>query len=74
MRDELGLPPLGYALWLFMVRYVSPVLIMVVFLHALDWLMFDPIGQWYWIAEAIGLLAILGEVLRPRVVPVLAGR
>ena len=25
MRDELGLPPAGYALWLFMVRYVSPV-------------------------------------------------
>ncbi len=74
MRDELDLPPLGYALWLFMVRYVSPVLIMVVFLHALGWLMFDPIGQWYWIAGAIGLLAILGEVLRPRVVPVLAGR
>jgi NSS family neurotransmitter:Na+ symporter len=74
MRDELGLPALGYALWLFMVRYVCPVLIMVVFLHALDWLMFDPVGQWYWIAGAIGVLAVLGEVLRPRVVPALAGR
>ena len=74
MRDELNLPPLGYALWLFMVRYVSPVLIMVVFLHALGWLMVDPIAQWYWIAGAIGLLAVLGEMLRPRVVPALAGR
>src|SRR3989338_4720092 len=74
MRDELNLPQLGYALWLFMVRYVSPVLIMVVFLHALGWLMFDPIAQWYWIAGAIGLLAVLGEVLRPRGVPALAGR
>jgi NSS family neurotransmitter:Na+ symporter len=74
MRDELDLPPLGYALWLFMVRYVSPVLIMVVFLHALDWLLFDPVGQWYWIAGAIGLLTVLGELLRPRVMPVLAGR
>ena len=74
MRDELDLPPAGYALWLFMVRYVSPVLIMVVFLHALGWLMFDPVLQWYWIAGAIGLLAVAGEVLRPRVVPALAGR
>ena len=38
MRDELNLPPLGYALWLFMVRYVCPVLILMVFLHALGWL------------------------------------
>jgi NSS family neurotransmitter:Na+ symporter len=74
MRDELGLPPAGYALWLFMVRYVSPVLIMVVFLHALGWLMFDPVLQWYWIAGAIGLLAVAGELLRPRVMPVLTGR
>jgi NSS family neurotransmitter:Na+ symporter len=74
MRDELNLPPLGYALWLFMVRYVSPVLILVVFLHALGWLMIDPVVQWYWIASAIGLLTVLGEVLRPRVMPALAGR
>ncbi len=74
MRDELNLPPLGYAVWLFMVRYVCPVLIMMVFLHALGWLGFDPIAKWYWIAGAIGLLAILGELLRPRVVPALAGR
>lgn len=67
MRDELNLPPLGYALWLFMVRYVSPVLILLVFLHALGWLMFDPVGQWYWIAGAIGVLAVLGELLVPRV-------
>jgi NSS family neurotransmitter:Na+ symporter len=74
MRDELNLPPLGYALWLFMARYVCPVLIMMVFLHALGWLGFDPVAKWYWIAGAIGALAILGEVLRPRVIPALAGR
>lgn len=67
MRDELGLAPAGYALWLFMVRYVSPVLILMVFLHALGWLGFDPIAQWYWIAGAIGALALLGELLLPRV-------
>lgn len=67
MRDELNLPPLGYALWLFMVRYVSPVLIGIVFLHALGWLGFDPIARWYWIAGAIGVLAVLGELLAPRV-------
>ncbi|HLA33094.1 MAG TPA: sodium-dependent transporter [Pseudomonas sp.] len=74
MRDELNLPPLGYALWLFMVRYVSPVLILVVFLHALGWLIFDPVGQWYWIAGAIGALAVLGELLVPRVRHELAPR
>ncbi|MNZ39486.1 Sodium:neurotransmitter symporter family protein [compost metagenome] len=67
MRDELQLPTVGYALWLFMVRYVSPVLILVVFLNALGWLGFDPLAGWYWIAGAIGVLAILGEVLAPRV-------
>ena len=74
MRDELNLPPAGYALWLFMVRYVSPVLIMIVFLHALGWLGFDPLVRWYWIAGAIGLLAILGELFAPRVRLVLANR
>jgi NSS family neurotransmitter:Na+ symporter len=74
MREELALSTAGYALWLFMVRYVSPVLITMVFLHALGWLGFDPIAEWHWIAGAIGLLAVLGEMLRPRVMPVLAGR
>ncbi|MNC66131.1 hypothetical protein D3C75_1164990 [compost metagenome] len=67
MRDELQLPNAGYALWLFMVRYVSPVMIVMVFLHALGWLGFDPMERWYWIAGAIGALAILGEVFAPRV-------
>ncbi|MCQ4347235.1 sodium-dependent transporter [Pseudomonas stutzeri] len=67
MRDELKLPTAGYALWLFMVRYVSPVLILVVFLNALGWLGFDPFAGWYWIVGAIGLLAVLGELFAPRV-------
>ncbi|VXC41717.1 Transporter [Pseudomonas sp. 8Z] len=74
LREELNLPPTGYALWLFMVRYVSPVLILVVFLNALGWLLFDPVQRWYWIAGAIGLLAVAGELLRPRVTSVLIGR
>lgn len=74
MRDELGLPTAGYALWLFMVRYVCPVLILMVFLHALDWLGFDPLARWYWIGGAIAALAVAGEVLRPRVLPALRGR
>lgn len=72
MRDELGLPPGGYALWLFMVRYVSPVLILMVFLHALGWLGFDPLQRWYWIASAIAVLTILGEGFRRRSLPVMA--
>ncbi len=67
LRDELRLPPLGYALWLAMVRYVSPLLIFMVFLHALGWLGFDPLARWYWVAAAILLLAVLGEWLSPRV-------
>ncbi|MTZ14279.1 sodium-dependent transporter [Pseudomonas sp. JL972] len=74
MRDELGLSPAGHALWLFMVRYVSPVMILMVFLHALGWLGFDPLARWYWIVGAIALLSLLGEGLRPRVMPALAGR
>ena len=74
MRDELNLPPLGYALWLYMVRYVCPVLILMVFLHALGWLGFDPLQRWYWIAAGIGLLTVLGEALRPRVMLALAER
>lgn len=74
MRDELDLPPLGHALWLYMVSYVCPVLILMVFLHALGWLGFDPLQRWYWIAGGIGLLTVLGEALRPRVMPALADR
>lgn len=74
MRDELGLSPAGHALWLFMVRYVSPVMILMVFLHALGWLGFDPLARWYWIAAAIAVLTLHGEGLRPRVMPALAGR
>jgi len=74
MRDELDLPPLGHALWLYMVRYVCPVLILMVFLHALGWLGFDPLQRWYWIAGGIGLLTVLGEALRPRVMLALADR
>jgi len=45
-----------------------------VFLHALGWLGFDPLARWYWIVGAIALLSLLGEGLRPRVMPALAGR
>lgn len=55
-------------------RCVSPALILVVFFHALGWLPFDPVAQWYWIAGATGLLVIAGELPRPRAVSVLAKR
>ena len=35
---------------------------------------FDPIARWYWIAGAIGALAVLGELLAPRVRHELAPR
>ncbi|WP_212632046.1 sodium-dependent transporter [Pseudomonas sp. KB-10] len=74
MRDELGLAPGGYALWLLMVRYVSPVLILMVFLHALGWLLFDPVMQWHWVLSFIMALAGLGEMKRARVRQVFLSR
>jgi NSS family neurotransmitter:Na+ symporter len=46
----------------------------MVFLHALGWLGFDPLVRWYWIVGAVVVLTLLGEGLRPRVMPALAGR
>lgn len=63
IRDELGLPPWLHALWQFVIRYVSPLAILVVFLDALGWLGagFD----WRWIA-AILALALVGEAVISR--------
>lgn len=67
LRDELHLPRALYALWLILLRYVSPLLILLVFLHALGWLGFDPLQRWYWVAGACMALALLGECLTPGV-------
>ena len=50
------------------------IVLILLLLGGLGWLLFDPIAQWYWIAGAIGVLAIVGEMLRPRVMLVIAGR
>ncbi|MCE3026075.1 sodium-dependent transporter [Salinicola sp. DM10] len=59
VREELGLPGGVFALWQFVIRYVSPLAILVVFLDALGWL-----GAGFdlrWVA-AILLLALIGEI------------
>lgn len=67
LQGELRLPQPLYALWLLLLRYVSPLLIFMVFLHALGWLGFDPLQRWYWVAGACAVLALLGEWLTPGV-------
>ncbi len=59
VREELGLPGGAFALWQFVIRYVSPLAILVVFLDALGWL-----GAGFdlrWVA-AILLVALIGEI------------
>lgn len=66
MRDELGLSGARYALWLFMVRYASPLGILVVFIDALGIAAIDPASQWPWLLGALLVLTVAGETLSPR--------
>lgn len=65
-RDELGLAPLPYALWLTMVRYVSPLGIVVIFIDALGLYQVSFIAHWPWLLVILVAMAALGEMLSPR--------
>ncbi|OAZ90019.1 sodium-dependent transporter [Halomonas sp. G11] len=65
-RDELGLSPLPYALWLTMVRYVSPLGIVVIFINALDIYQVSFVAHWPWLLAILVAMACLGETLSPR--------
>lgn len=65
-RAELGLSKMQHALWLFMVRYVSPLGIMLVFFDALGIAAFDPVGQWLWLLALLVVVTAVGESLSPR--------
>lgn len=65
-RAELGLSKMQHALWLFMVRYVSPLGIMLVFFDALGIAAFDPVGQWPWLLALLVVVTAVGESLSPR--------
>ncbi|GEN29625.1 transporter [Halovibrio variabilis] len=65
-REELGLAPLPYALWLTMVRYVSPLGIVVIFVDALGVYQVSFAGHWPWLLAILVAMAALGETLSPR--------
>lgn len=65
LRDELNLSDAGYRLWLFMIRYVSPVCILAIFVDALGVaeLSFD---DWPYFVAVILAACLVGELLSPR--------
>ena len=65
-REELGLAPLPYALWLTMVRYVSPLGIVVIFVDALGVYQVSFAAHWPWLLGILVTMAALGESLSPR--------
>ncbi|WP_106477183.1 sodium-dependent transporter [Phytohalomonas tamaricis] len=66
LRDEIGLTGMAWRLWRFLLRYVTPVCIIMIFLDALGWFTLDLSHQWYWIVAIIAALALLGETLSRR--------
>ncbi|HSH57006.1 MAG TPA: sodium-dependent transporter [Halomonas sp.] len=67
-RKELGLSPRWYALWLFMVRYVSPLGILVIFVDALGIASVEFAVHWPWLLALLVMLALAGELSSPRLV------
>ncbi|RUR29911.1 sodium-dependent transporter [Vreelandella nanhaiensis] len=65
-RDELGLAPLPYTLWLAMVRYVSPLGILVIFADALGVYTVTLSVHWPWLLGILVLMGITGELVSPR--------
>lgn len=65
-RSELGLSGVRYALWLFMVRYVSPLGILLIFVDAVGLVPFNPMAQWPWLLALLAAVTVAGEVASPR--------
>ncbi|WP_136064327.1 sodium-dependent transporter [Modicisalibacter radicis] len=72
-RSELGLGRVPYALWLFMIRYVSPLGIVMIFIDALGLMTLDMGSQWPWLLGVLVAITLLGELLSPRLKQQLAG-
>ncbi|MGQ7248892.1 sodium-dependent transporter [Halomonas sp. V046] len=66
MRDELNLAPTVYALWLFMVRYVSPLGILLIFVDALEIANVDFASQWPVLLLVLAVITVIGELASPR--------
>ncbi|GGC79592.1 sodium-dependent transporter [Vreelandella lutescens] len=73
-RDELGLSPLPYALWLTMVRYVSPLGILVIFVDALGLYQVSFAAHWPMLLALLVLVAVVGEAISPRLRHALSAR
>ena len=73
LREELGLAPHWHALWLFMVRYVSPLGILVVFVDALGIAQLNFAAHWPWLLLVLALVTVVGEWRSPRLRQTLAG-
>ncbi|UYG06170.1 sodium-dependent transporter [Halomonas sp. M4R1S46] len=65
-REELGLSPAWHALWLFMVRYVSPLGILVIFVDALGIAKVQFGTQWPWLLLVLAMITVVGELASPR--------
>ncbi|MGB8711772.1 MAG: sodium-dependent transporter [Onishia taeanensis] len=66
-KSELGLSNTQHALWLFMVRYVSPLGIVLVFIDSLGLMDLDMGSQWYWWLGVLVAITLIGELLSPRI-------
>ena len=73
-RAELGLSPLPYTLWLAMVRYVSPLGILVIFADALGLYTVTFSAHWPWLLAILLIMMVLGELLSPRLKQALTTR
>lgn len=73
LRDELGLSPRWYALWLFAVRYVAPLGILVIFADALGVARIELGLHWPWLLASLALVTLVGEYASPRLRRTLQG-
>ncbi|MDR9438393.1 MAG: sodium-dependent transporter [Halomonas sp.] len=65
-REELGLSAGWHALWLFMVRYVSPLGILVIFVDALGITRLEFALHWPWLLAVLVVITLVGELSSPR--------
>ncbi|MFC3286268.1 sodium-dependent transporter [Litchfieldella rifensis] len=72
-KSELSLSRPQYALWLFMVRYVSPLGIVLIFIDALGIATLDMANQWPWLLALLVVVTVIGELASPRLKRQLAG-
>jgi neurotransmitter:Na+ symporter, NSS family len=73
LRDELGLSPRAHALWLFAVRYLAPLGILVIFADALGVARIEFGLHWPWLLATLVVITLVGELACPRLRRTLQG-